>query len=161
MSYLITLGGLSLDLSEVSQILDEGYHILVYFHEQHDPPQLYVTGPQADLLREWCDQQNWFATPAACAEIPASSRLRQLPRVWCDFNAIGWSGEPDDSCIYTFDLTILDYMLTADGLAVFAFMYDDAANQTITGCEAVLERYHDGWRLRPDPLTWYSGPRFW
>jgi hypothetical protein len=161
MSDILTLGSLSLDLSEVSQILDEGSHVLVYFHERHHPPQLSVTGPEANLLREWCTEQKRMSTPAASAEILADPRLQQLPRVWCDFNTIGWSGEPDDSCIYIFDQTILDFIISADKFTVFTFMEDDAANQMITGCEAILERYRDGWRLRPNPTTWYSGPRFW
>jgi hypothetical protein len=161
MSYIITLGSLSLDVSEVSEISDEGYHVRVYVDEQHDPPQIYLTGLEAELLREWCDEQKWLMTPAAAAGLPRARHLQKLPRLRCDFTTIGQSGQADDPCVYTFDETILDYIPPDAEFTVFAFMDDNSAEHTITGCEAILERYPGGWRVRPDPATWYSGPRFW
>ena len=84
-----------------------------------------------------------------------------LPRLWCDFNAIGWSGQPDDDCYYIFDMAVFANGSITEGLCVFAFMYDNQEETEITGCEMTFEPYHDGWRLRSDVATWYSGPLPW
>lgn len=34
-------------------------------------------------------------------------RTSKYPAVWCDFNACGWSGRPDDDCFYVLDQTRL------------------------------------------------------
>jgi hypothetical protein len=79
-----------------------------------------------------------------------------LPRLWCDFNACGWSGEPDDRCYYAFDQQALTALGPREGLRLFAFMDDDGDGE-IVGCQAVLERFGMSWRIRPDAGTWFSG----
>lgn len=91
----------------------------------------------------------------------ASESVHTLPRLWCDFNAVGWSGDPHDDCYYVFDQAALSGLSPYEGLHVFVFMYDDQEETEITGCEAVLEAYDKGWRIRPDTSTWCSGRRFW
>ena len=78
-----------------------------------------------------------------------------LPRVWCDFNACGWSGEPDDDCYYVFDKQEVAALQPAEGMKVF--IYDDNGDGTIIGCEARLEIFRDSWRMRPDKSTWFEG----
>lgn len=88
----------------------------------------------------------------------------QLPHLECDFNAVGLSGDPDDSCIYVFDESTLLALDLTTGTRVFLFMYEDAEKTEIVGCEATLERVKletEGWRARPDATTWYWGPRPW
>ena len=70
-----------------------------------------------------------------------------LPKVWCDFNAAGWSGEPDDHCYYAFDQEALAALGPREGLRFFAFM-DDVSDEVV-GCEAVLERFGRSWASSP------------
>ena len=76
-----------------------------------------------------------------------------LPKVGCDFNAIGWSGAPDDHCYYVFDQQALP--APREGMRLFAFM--DEGDGEVLGCEAVLERFGTRWRIRPDESTWFRG----
>jgi len=78
-----------------------------------------------------------------------------LPRVWCDFNACGWSGAPDDNCYYAFDKEAVLALHPTEGMRLFA--YDDDGDGEVTGCEARLERFQDSWRIRPDESTWFTG----
>jgi hypothetical protein len=71
-----------------------------------------------------------------------------LPRLWCDFNACGWSGEPGDDCFYAFDTVGLEDFAPQAGLRVFAYDYTGNGSE-VFGCEAILERFGEGWRLRP------------
>ncbi len=75
---------------------------------------------------------------------PAST---DLPKVWCDFNACGWSGEPGDDCFYSFDRAGLAALSPRPGLRVFAYDYSGDGEE-VFGCEATLERLGEGWRLR-------------
>jgi hypothetical protein len=78
-----------------------------------------------------------------------------LPRISCDFNACGWSGAPDDDCYYAFDKQAVTALCPVDGMRVF--IYDDNGDGSIIGCEARLERFLDGWRIRPDKSSWFEG----
>ncbi len=84
-----------------------------------------------------------------------------LPAVWCDFNACGWSGEPDDTCFYILDRNALAALRAGSGTRIFIYMENDVAGQQIVGCAATLEWYGDGWRVRPDGTNSYGGPRYW
>ncbi len=84
-----------------------------------------------------------------------------LPRVRCDFNSAGWSGEDDDPCYYVFDESALARARPRPGLRVFIF--EDSRDDLIMGCEAVVEPYahpltsERRWRLRPVANTGYLG----
>jgi hypothetical protein len=78
-----------------------------------------------------------------------------LPRLWCDFNAEGWTGAPDDTCYYAFDQQALARLGPREGLRLFAFV--DEENGEIVGCQAVLETFGTSWRVRPVEGTWFSG----
>ena len=78
-----------------------------------------------------------------------------LPRVSCDFNALGWSGEADDHCYYAFDQKALATLEPSAGLRLIAFM--DEGGGEVLGCEAVLERFGTSWRVRPDESSWFRG----
>ena len=71
-----------------------------------------------------------------------------LPQLWCDFNACGWTGEPGDNCFYAFDRAGLEALSPRPGLQLFAWDYSGDGDE-IFGCEATLERFDEGWRLRP------------
>lgn len=79
-----------------------------------------------------------------------------LPRVWCDFNACGWSGEPGDNCYYVID----DDAIAANGLTEGArlFVWDDEGDGNVIGCEGRLESFQGRWRVRTDAGDWYRGP---
>ena len=78
-----------------------------------------------------------------------------LPKVWCDFNACGWSGEPDDNCYYAFDKEALAALRPTEGMQLV--IYDDNGDGTVIGCEARLESFNMSWRFRPDEDTWFTG----
>jgi hypothetical protein len=78
-----------------------------------------------------------------------------IPKLWCDFNAQGWSGDPGDNCYYAFDNERLAELDPKEGLLLFAYM-DDLKDE-IVGCEVHLETFGDSWRLRPNEETWFSG----
>jgi hypothetical protein len=86
---------------------------------------------------------------------------RSLPRILCDFNSAGWSGEDDDECYYAFDETALRACRPRDGTRVF--IYEQGRGDLIMGCEATVESYpHPAngerrWRLRPIHETGYLG----
>jgi len=88
---------------------------------------------------------------------PASA----LPRVRCDFNSAGWSGEDGDDCYYSFDEKALARHRPRVGMRVFIF--EPSRDELVMGCEAELERYEHPitgeprWRLRPIPNTGYLG----
>jgi hypothetical protein len=73
-----------------------------------------------------------------------------LPRLWCDFNALGWSGAPDDTCYYAFDQKALAALSPTEGQKLLA--YDDDGACEVIGCEARLESHGESWRIRPDYL---------
>src|ERR1051326_1622787 len=80
---------------------------------------------------------------------------RSLPRILCDFNSVGWSGEDDDECYYSFDEKALARHRPRDGMRVF--IYERSRDELVMGCEATLEQYRHPltddvrWRLRPVP----------
>ena len=76
---------------------------------------------------------------------PAST---DLPKVHCDFQACGWSGEPGDDCFYSFDEASLEALSPRPGLRVFAYDYSGDGEEMF-GCEATVEHFGEGWRLRP------------
>ena len=86
---------------------------------------------------------------------------KSLPRLWCDFNSVGWSGEEDDECYYSFDEKRLARLHPREGMRVF--IYEEGRGALIMGCQAVLERYQHPltdeprWRLRPIPDSGYIG----
>jgi hypothetical protein len=73
-------------------------------------------------------------------------RLR-LPWIWCDFNAQGWSGAPDDTCYYVWDEKALDAIGKEEGMKLIIYM-EDGPSEAVA-CIAVLESYKHSWRLRP------------
>jgi hypothetical protein len=78
-----------------------------------------------------------------------------LPRLRCDFNACGWSGDAADDCYYAFDKQALATLDPSEGTRVF--IYDDDGDGTVIGCEGLLERYQRDWRIRPVKGTWFEG----
>jgi hypothetical protein len=78
-----------------------------------------------------------------------------LPRIWCDFNACGWSGEPNDNCYYEFDKDALARLSPSGGMRVIAFADEGEGN--VLGCEGTLELWRRSWRIRPVPDTWFNG----
>jgi hypothetical protein len=78
-----------------------------------------------------------------------------LPRVQCDFNACGWSGEQDDDCYYVFDKEALAELGPFDGMRLLAI--DDEGDGEVIGCEGRLELCHDSWRIRPVEGSWFRG----
>jgi hypothetical protein len=89
------------------------------------------------------------------------SPTRLLPRVSCDFNSLGWSGEDDDECYYSFDEKALARHHPRVGMRIF--IYEPSRDNLVMGCEAELEKYQHPitdearWRLRPVPNTGYLG----
>lgn len=87
--------------------------------------------------------------------------ITSLPRVRCDFNSAGWSGDDDDPCYYSFDEKALARIRPRDGQRVFIF--EDSREGLVMGCEAALEAYQHPltterrWRLRPVENTGYLG----
>lgn len=89
------------------------------------------------------------------------SPSRSLPRILCDFNSVGWSGDDDDECYYSFDNKALAAHRPRAGMRVF--IYEQSRGKLVMGCEAELEKYEHPlsnevrWRLRPVSNTGYLG----
>lgn len=89
------------------------------------------------------------------------SPTRSLPRILCDFNSVGWSGEEGDECYYSFDDKALALHRPRAGMRVF--IYEPSRDNLVMGCEAELERFQHPisdkprWRLRPVSDTGYLG----
>jgi hypothetical protein len=77
------------------------------------------------------------------SELPPNS----VPRLWCDLNACGWSGAPDDNCYYALHRVQLAALSPAAGMKVFIWDWSDS--ESVVGFEASLERFGDAWRARP------------
>jgi hypothetical protein len=73
-------------------------------------------------------------------------------KLWCDFNACGWSGEPDDHCYYAFKQDQLEELNPTEGMEVLLYMEDSPEDYTT--CRATMERWKDRWRARPSKGTW-------
>jgi hypothetical protein len=86
---------------------------------------------------------------------------RSMPRIQCDFNSVGWSGDEGDECYYSFDEKALARHRPRAGMRVF--IYEASRDDLVMGCEAELEQYQHPitdalrWRLRPVPNTGYLG----
>ena len=78
-----------------------------------------------------------------------------LPWVECDFNACGWTGAAGDDCYYVFDEQALLRLGPVEGARLIIFA--DEGGGEVFGCEGRLERFGEGWRVRPDPATWFRG----
>jgi hypothetical protein len=89
------------------------------------------------------------------------SPIRTLVCIPCDFNSVGWSGEEDDECYYSFDQKALARHRLRAGLRVF--IYEKSRENLVMGCEAELDQYRHPitdelcWRMRPIPDTGYLG----
>jgi hypothetical protein len=94
--------------------------------------------------------------PITAAELPTPLP----PRLACDLNACGWSGEPDDDCLYVLDMEALASLPARAGAKVFLFDWEDRESDLIVGCVAQLETFGDTWRARP-LSGWYHGPIPW
>ncbi len=75
-----------------------------------------------------------------------------LPVVGCDFNACGWSQEPDDNCFYAFTQQDLIRAQPFIGKRIIVYMED--TDRENLACEAVLEQWQNRWRARPDESSW-------
>ena len=84
------------------------------------------------------------------SELPS----RSLPKLWCDLNARGFSGEPDDDCFYALHRKQLAALPPAAGLRVFIWDWSDS--ELFVGLETLLEQFDDGWRARPVDGIWYE-----
>ncbi len=95
--------------------------------------------------------------------MPAKRKLpaRSLPRILCDFNSVGWSGEDGDDCFYSFDEKALARHRPRAGMRIF--IYEPSRENLVMGCEAEVEQYchpitdEKRWRLRAVPDTGYLG----
>jgi hypothetical protein len=85
-----------------------------------------------------------------------------LPRVWCDFNACGWSDEDGDDCFYSLHREQLAALPPEAGRQIL--IWDHSDEVSVIAVVAILEpfRLHpvaSGWRARPLRETWYEGPK--
>jgi hypothetical protein len=85
----------------------------------------------------------------------------KYPPVWCDFNALGWSGRPEDNCFYVLDQKRLAELGAKPGDKVFLFMEDSADGQEVTGVEGELVDSDGKLIARPFEQEYYNGTRFW
>jgi hypothetical protein len=99
------------------------------------------------------------ASPPQPRATQSRDQTSPVPKIWCDFNACGLSGEADDFCFYSFDRHIFYELPPETGLRVFIWDYSD--EEEIIAFEATLEPFPDhvtGWRARPDEEKFYRGP---
>jgi hypothetical protein len=80
---------------------------------------------------------------------------RSLPKLWCDLNACGLSGEAGDNCYYGLHREQLAALQPREGMKVFVWDWSD--DKSVIGCEAFLEKYSNLWRARPIDETWFQG----
>jgi hypothetical protein len=85
----------------------------------------------------------------------------RYPAAWCDFNACGWSGRPDDNCFYVLDQERLAEVGAKVGDKVFLFMEGSADSQEVTGIEGKLLESSGKMIARPLDQEYYNGARFW
>jgi hypothetical protein len=80
---------------------------------------------------------------------------RSVPRLYCDLNACGLSGEAGDNCYYALHRDQLAALRPRAGMRVCVWDWSD--ERLVVGCEALLEPYDDRWRARPIDDTWFEG----
>jgi hypothetical protein len=94
-----------------------------------------------------------------------------LPKIECDFNAVGLGDEDKDGrCFYSFFRRDLPLLKAGARCILYSFDTQDE----ITACEALIEPYRTGWRGeagnsfyfcgfrgRPFEDTWYWGVIPW
>lgn len=88
---------------------------------------------------------------------------KELPIIWCDFNACGLSGAEDDDCYYSLHREKLSELVPVEKMEVFIYDddLDEEGNPEVFGFVAKLERisgFNSEWRARPNKNTWYRGP---
>jgi hypothetical protein len=83
-----------------------------------------------------------------------------LPPLWCDFNACGWSGRPDDNCYYSLDKVRVEEFKAGDRVFLYDVDLVDGAMGVI-GIDAELIEDRSGLIARPLGDAFYSGPKFW
>ena len=84
----------------------------------------------------------------------------EFPPLWCDFNACGLSGRPDDNCFYSLDKVRALEFKAGDRV----FLYDDDIvddKPGVVGIEGELLDYGGRLIARPFAQDFYYGPRFW
>jgi len=82
------------------------------------------------------------------------------PRIWCDFNACGWSGDADDDCYYVLDPDDLAAAGASEGRSVLLFDWEDDGESLVLARVAELESHGGRWRARPR-TGFYFGPKPW
>jgi hypothetical protein len=88
-----------------------------------------------------------------------------IPPLRCDFNACGWSGEPDDNCYYSLYRDELARLNPPSGKQVYIYDDDisDEGQPEVFGCTATIEHVHlrgrPYVRARPTTGPWYRGPK--
>jgi hypothetical protein len=97
---------------------------------------------------------------------PATPLDLALPRVWCDFNAVGLGPEPGDPCYYSFAREQVSSLPALLGRNVVLYQENDGT--TFVACEALIESFTSGrspsgfafcgFRARPLPASWREGP---
>lgn len=83
-----------------------------------------------------------------------------FPPLWCDFNACGWSGRPDDNCYYSLDKVRVKEFKAGDRV----FLYDEDlvdGVMGVVGIDAELIEDRGGLIARSLSNAFYSGPKFW
>jgi hypothetical protein len=85
----------------------------------------------------------------------------KFPAVWCDFNAGGWSGRPDDDCYYVLDKKRLEEVKAKAGMKVFLYDNESEDHREIVGTDAELVEDRGSLIAKPIAGTSYHGPRFW
>jgi hypothetical protein len=82
-------------------------------------------------------------------------QVRSIPKLRCDFNACGWSGEAGDNCYYAMHREQLVALPPEIGTRVCIWDWSDS--EVVCGCEALLELFENNWRARPVDGTWFEG----
>jgi hypothetical protein len=94
--------------------------------------------------------------------IEGSPPSSSIQKIWCDFNAFGLSDEENDNCYYSLHREEFAALPPQEGLEIF--IWDDSDETEVIGYVAKLEKtdkFHTGWRARPDEQTRYRGPKLW
>jgi hypothetical protein len=87
-------------------------------------------------------------------------RPSDFPPLWCDFNACGLSGRPDDRCYYSLHKVHVKEFKAGDRVFLFDDEIVDGA-PGVVGIEGELLESNGGLIARPLKEEFYYGPRFW